>query len=248
MHATATPPVIGISSCLLGQAVRYDGQHKFNKTVDRLGRRVLFARVCPEVAIGMGVPRPPIQLRGCSESPRAVGVDDPQRDPSAALIALGRENAGKLALSGYIFKAHSPSCGIGSVPVYSEDGGITGRAHGLYANEFLRAHPLLPVIDEKNLARNRLQYRFMLRVYGYQQWQALRAKPLARNLKRFHSGWRALIDNRACRTRLDRLAAASRAANVQQTTDRYFFLLLTALKRHPMIEDSPIIDCRFQRR
>src|SRR3569832_1847803 len=105
---------VGISACLLGERVRYDGNHKHDAYITGTLAKVFeFVAVGPEVAIGMGVPRPPIQLVGEAAQPRAIGVGDPALDVTAALTAYGRRMAVELDdISGYIFKAKSPSCGL----------------------------------------------------------------------------------------------------------------------------------------
>src|SRR5438132_8879597 len=120
---------LGISSCLLGERVRYDGAHKRNDYVARtLARHFALVPVCPEVGIGMGVPRPPIELAGRIEAPRAVGREDAALDVTAWLSAFGRKQAHRLDdLSGYVFKSRSPSCGLFDVPVYTKAGSRRGR-------------------------------------------------------------------------------------------------------------------------
>jgi uncharacterized protein YbbK (DUF523 family) len=169
---------IGISSCLLGQNVRYDGTHKLNAAiVEFLGPRVEFVPFCPEVAIGLGIPRPPIQLVDTEGEVRAQGVEDFTLDPTMRLREYGRQIAQQLSsISGFIFKARSPSCGVGNVVVRhsgecrnpetqnrSPDSGfrrndekreesvIFNTGTGLFAAEILKAHPTLPIAQETEL-------------------------------------------------------------------------------------------------
>jgi uncharacterized protein YbbK (DUF523 family) len=156
---------IGVSSCLLGERVRYDGGHKRNKWIARtLARHFELVPVCPEVAIGLGVPRPPIRLVLRAGKVRAVGVHDPLLDVSHALTRYGREMAVTLDdLCGYVFKARSPSCSVAGIAVK----GARETHAGLYAAAFLKAHPLLPVEDEERLQDAALRRQFLARVRAY---------------------------------------------------------------------------------
>jgi uncharacterized protein YbgA (DUF1722 family)/uncharacterized protein YbbK (DUF523 family) len=180
---------LGVSSCLLGQRVRYDGNHKHDRWIsDTLGVHFEFVPVCPEVAIGLGVPRPPIRLVGDPDAPRAVGRDDPALDVTAKLAAYGKRMGRELDdLSGYIFKARSPSCGMERVKVYgSAGGGKSGR--GLYAAAFMAEQPLLPVEEEGRLGDPGLRENFLERVYAYRRWQELAAAGItAARLVEFHT-------------------------------------------------------------
>ena len=111
---------VGVSSCLLGEAVRYDGGHKHDRYVTGvLGRYFEYVPWCPEALAGLGVPRPPIRLTGDPDAPRAVRVADAAADVTDALLAVARRATPDMgALRGYIFKRGSPSCGMARVKVY----------------------------------------------------------------------------------------------------------------------------------
>lgn len=162
---------IGISSCLLGERVRYDGGHKRDALIiETLGRLFECVPVCPEVAIGLGVPRAPIRLVGDPHAPLALGVDDPTLDATGKLSAYGARMAHELdGISGYIFKSRSPSCGMRGVEVYPS--GAT--AAGLYARAFMDLQPLLPAEEEDRLADPALRENFIERVYEYRRRQDL---------------------------------------------------------------------------
>jgi uncharacterized protein YbbK (DUF523 family)/uncharacterized protein YbgA (DUF1722 family) len=133
--------------------------------------------VCPEVGIGMGVPRPPIRLVGPVRAPRARGRDDATLDVTAELAAYGRRQAGRLDdISGYLFKSRSPSCGLTDVPVFTGARSRPGR--GIYAAAILARHPWLPAEDEQGIADAARRDHFFERVFAYRRWQALEA-PLA---------------------------------------------------------------------
>lgn len=168
--------------------MRYDGGHKQDLYItETLGRFFEFVPVCPEVAIGLGVPRPPIHLVGNPRSPRAVGVHDPTLDVTDRLSTYGERQARKLTgLSGYIFKSQSPSCGLAGVPV---SGGARGRSgRGLYAAALLAQWPLLPVEEESGLGDPRRRENFLECVFAYHRWQTLARRGLtAARLADFHA-------------------------------------------------------------
>lgn len=174
----ATRPRIGVSSCLLGEHVRYDGGHKRNQWIARtLARHFELVPVCPEVAIGMGVPRPPIHLVRRGTMIRAIGVEEDAPDVTRALIRYGREMARALDdLCGYVFKSRSPSCGMAGVAVQ----GARGKTHaGLYAHAFMQVRPRLPVEDEDRLRDPAVRAQFLARVRAYASCRATRRQARA---------------------------------------------------------------------
>jgi len=212
---SARPIRLGISACLLGQRVRYDGGHKRNRFIaGTFARYFEFVPVCPEVAIGLGVPRPPLRLVGSPAMPRAVGVEDPKLDVSSKLAAYGRRQARALDnLDGYLFKSRSPSCGVGSVQVFSPRG-RAHRGHGVYAGAFLAAQPLLPAEEEDRLDEPSRRDHFLERVFAHHRWREFTAGgTTGARLTAFHAAH--ALQRRAhgvglSRT-LDRLAAQGRA-------------------------------------
>lgn len=178
---------IGVSACLLGQAVRYDGKDKRNDAIlDRLGPRFELVPICPEVAIGLGIPRPPIRLAGPPADPRAVGVNAPGVDFTDRLAAYGAE-AGRQwgGISGYVFKSGSPSCGL-AVRVWGT--APEGRSRGIFARAFLDGLPLLPAVEEEEIADPKRRRHFLERLHAYRRWQELEAAGVtAARLARFHA-------------------------------------------------------------
>ena len=176
-HAPAERIRVGVSSCLLGDSVRYDGGHKYNRYITKvLSGFFEFVPACPEVAIGMGIPRPPVRLVGDPQSPRAVGVKDPTLDVTAKLNAFAGssvENARRL--SGYILKRGSPSCGMTRVKVFGTRGMPTTGGSGIFARRLMKEIPLMPFEEEGRLADPVLRENFIARVYVFQRWQALTA-------------------------------------------------------------------------
>ncbi len=161
---------IGVSACLLGEQVRYDGGHKRNQALlDCLSEGYELVPICPEVAVGMGVPRPPVHLITQGAEIRAVGVADERLDVTLPLTAYGQQVAvAGLGLSGFVFKSRSPSCGFGTTPIQNGDGSHH-YGNGLFAAQIVQILPELPVIDEVVLQQPVLRALFLRRVDGYGQ-------------------------------------------------------------------------------
>ena len=187
MNAGA-PLKIGISSCLLGENVRYDGRNKYDRyIVETLGQYVEFLPVCPETAIGLGVPRPPVRLLYRNARISAVGVDNPDIDITEALTGFGKKQAAVLnTVCGYIFKSRSPSCGLTDTPISSGHRETSGA--GLYTRQIIEAIPLLPITDEVSLKPLNSVNHFLERVFAFNRWQQLLERPLsAARLQMFHA-------------------------------------------------------------
>jgi uncharacterized protein YbgA (DUF1722 family)/uncharacterized protein YbbK (DUF523 family) len=166
------PPIrIGVSSCLLGQNVRYDGGHKKDDFLTGLlGRYVEFVPVCPEVEVGMSIPRPTIRLERRGEG---VHLVDPKNgiDHTEAMQRWAERKVaeiGKLDLCGYVLKKDSPSCGMERVRVYAK-GAPTKSGRGIFAAELLDRLPLLPVEEEGRLNDPELRENFVERVFAYRR-------------------------------------------------------------------------------
>ena len=164
---------VGVSGCLLGDAVRHDGGHKRDAFVTRaLGRYFEYVAWCPEALAGLGVPRPPIRLAGDPDAPRAVRVADASVDVTDALLEVARDTVpGMHALRGYIFKRGSPSCGMERIRVYGAPGKSPRMGVGLFARAVMTAHPLLPCEEEGRLSAPTLRESFVERVFAYDRWQ-----------------------------------------------------------------------------
>jgi uncharacterized protein YbgA (DUF1722 family)/uncharacterized protein YbbK (DUF523 family) len=231
-------PLLGISACLLGSQVRFNGGHKRDGfIVGPLAEFFEYVPVCPEVEIGMGVPRPPIRLVGEPLAPRAVGLDDPDLDVSERLVhhaeAKAREFGG---LSGYILKKDSPSCGMERVKVYPEQrkGPAERKGRGLFARVLMQALPLLPVEEEGRLHDPVLRENFVNRVYVYRRWQRLRGEGLtAAALLDFHTAHKYLVmaHSQAAYQRLGRLLSHLSGVDLEAVADAYVAELMPALTR-----------------
>jgi uncharacterized protein YbbK (DUF523 family) len=162
-------PRVGISRCLLGDEVRYDGHHKYEPSlVETLASRVEWVAVCPEVEVGMGVPREPIHLvaPGGDQRVRLLGVTS-ETDWTERMQSWASERIATLKtiqVSGFVLKARSPSCGVRDVPV---EGAATGR--GMFADALLRAMPDLPVEDEERLRDPAVRESFLQRIAAYER-------------------------------------------------------------------------------
>ena len=163
---------VGVSSCLLGQAVRHDGGHKHDRYLTgMLGRYFEYVAWCPEALAGLGVPRPPIRLAGDPGAPRALRVADASVDVTDVLLAAARRATPEMgALRGYVFKRGSPSCGMERVKVYGTPGKSPRMGQGLFARAVMQAYPLLPCEEEGRLNDAPLRESFVERVFAYDRW------------------------------------------------------------------------------
>lgn len=158
---------VGISACLLGKRVRYDGQHKRDPyLVDTLGKYVDFVPVCPEMECGLGVPREAMRLVGSPEAPRLLTIDT-CTDHTDRMLSWASKRVRELEaenLSGYIFKSKSPSCGMKRVEVYTDRGVPTKNGVGLFVRTFMEHFPLLPVVEESRLHDPELREAYIEKV------------------------------------------------------------------------------------
>lgn len=160
---------IGVSSCLLGENVRYDGGHKLDRFLkDTLGANLDYVPVCPELECGLGVPRESMRLEGEPENPRLVTTFSKQERTyllmdwaKKRLVELEAEN-----LCGFIFKSDSPSCGMEQVKVYNEKYMAVKIGMGIFARIFMEHFPLLPVEDEGRLQNKLLRENFIERIFA----------------------------------------------------------------------------------
>ncbi|MCU0122076.1 DUF523 and DUF1722 domain-containing protein [Pseudomonas sp. B2M1-30] len=194
--SSAFPPKIAISACLMGAEVRYNGGHKESRLCTRtLAEYFEFVAVCPEVAIGLGIPREPIRLVGHPDHPEAVGTVDSAVNVTRPLADYGQKMVGELDdICGYIFMQQSPSCGLERVKVYHSNGAPHGNGRGIYAQAFCAGHPDLPVEEAGRLNDPVLRENFISRVFAYSDWQRLLRQGLSRRaLTEFHSRYKYLL-------------------------------------------------------
>ena len=188
---------LGISSCLLGNKVRYDGGHTLDHYVtETLGQYFHWIPVCPETESGLPVPREAMRLTGSPAAPRLVTVRTGIDHTNGMLAWASRKipELEKEELCGFIFKSKSPSSGMGGVKVYSDAGVPSKQGVGIFAKAFMSHFPLLPVIDDGRLHDPSLRENFIERVFVYRRWQKLmQAGATAGNLVAFHSRHKYLI-------------------------------------------------------
>ncbi len=146
-------PLVGVSQCLLGEAVRYDGQSKANQIIlEQLSQIFEFLPVCPEVEAGLSIPRPPVRLTGSITNPRLTGRDDHSLDVTEIMMTYCSSKPAELnKLAGFIFKSRSPSCGLNSTPVFVNEECVTETSRGFFARKFCEHYPQLPVIEDNEL-------------------------------------------------------------------------------------------------
>ena len=225
---------VGISACLLGQEVRFDGGHKRSSFCERdLGAHFDYHPVCPEMAIGLGAPRAAIRLVKRHGEIRAEASNG-SFDVTDQLIAFSEQKARQLDfISGYILCAKSPSCGMERVRIYGANNeGSAKEGVGLFAKALMEANPLLPVEEDGRLCDPILRENFVLRVFAYHDWQQLCARGItASALIRFHSRYKYLVLSHATthyRT-LGKLLGNLGKANLQEVADSYIKGLMAAL-------------------
>ena len=188
---------IGVSSCLLGEKVRWDGNHKQDAVVkNQLGRIFEWVPTCPEVEIGMGIPREAVHLTGSSKSPRMVGTTT-ATDWTQRMNRYSKKRSRELAkmnVCGYIFKSKSPSCGIARIPVVAKNGKTQSKGRGLFAELFIQQYPLVPVEDEDRLHDARVRENFITRVFAYHRLtQLLKGRFSLKALVKFHTAHKFLL-------------------------------------------------------
>jgi uncharacterized protein YbgA (DUF1722 family)/uncharacterized protein YbbK (DUF523 family) len=193
--------LVGVSTCLLGEKVRWDAGHKHDRYLtDILGRYFEFVPACPEADIGMGIPREPVHLRGDPSAPRMLGnrTGEDWTDRMNSYSRRKVEELSRMGLSGYVLKRASPSCGMERVPVKGEPGpgGDMPRrlGAGLFAAELMRRLPLLPVEEEGRLNDPGLRENFIVRVFAYHRVQQLFAGGASRgDIVAFHTRQKLLL-------------------------------------------------------
>jgi len=236
MSEQAEPIRIGISSCLLGESVRYDGGHKEDRFITQtLSEYFEYVPVCPELEFGLGVPREAIRLVGDPDSPKLLGVRS-AADHTSGMQRFAVRRVKELAaldLDGYIFKKDSPSCGTQRVRVYDAESGMAVRKGvGLFARAFMAEFPLIPVEEEGRLTDPVLRENFIERVFCHHRWRQLRKAGVTRGrLVEFHTAHKLAVLAHSPRhyQELGRLVAAAKSLRPAELADRYGALLLAAL-------------------
>jgi len=163
---------LGVSRCLLGEPVRYDGGHKKQDgLLEPLAVQATMFGVCPEVEIGLGVPREPIQLVQCGTQIEVRGVRDPTRQVGEALHCYADNTLQQQVVDGWILKSGSPSCGVQDTPVFDQQGQQRTTASGAFAARLAQKQPACPMITERQLVVPALRDSFLERVFVYRRWR-----------------------------------------------------------------------------
>lgn len=228
---------VGISSCLLGAQVRYNGGHKHSALcTQELARWFEFVPTCPEAGAGLGIPRPAIRLVGESGAPRAVRVDNAAVDVTDQLREYAGARVPELAdLCGYIFIKNSPSCGLFRVKLYDAGGNLQQQtSRGIFAEALTVAYPLLPVEEEGRLQDPVLRENFIARVFALHNWRELERQGLsAAALTDFHARYKySLMAHSPQRYQeLGRMLADAGKHDPRALGARYFAALMEALQQ-----------------
>jgi uncharacterized protein YbgA (DUF1722 family)/uncharacterized protein YbbK (DUF523 family) len=226
---------LGISACLLGENVRYDGGHKLDRFLtDTFGQYTEYIPVCPEVERGLGVPREPMHLEGNPNLPRLVTIRTKQ-DMTDRMIKWAQKRVAeleKVGLCGFIFKSNSPSCGMERVKIYNEKARSIAKGVGIFARIFMEHFPLLLVEDERRLHDPELRENFIERIFTLKRWrQVLEKKKSRGSIVDFHSRHKLLILSHSpkyCRT-MGKLVAKAKDLPLKELYEKYQTVLIESL-------------------
>lgn len=226
---------LGISTCLLGGKVRYDGGHRLERFLtETLGQFVEYVPVCPEVECGLSIPRESMHLEGDPESPRLVTLRTHQ-DMTDRMVRWALKRVVELekeGLCGFIFKSNSPSSGMERVKIRNEKGMPVKRGVGMFARVFMEHFPLLPVEDEGRLRDPELRENFIDRIFTLKRWrEVLAEKQGRRNLVDFHTRHKLLILSHSPKhyREMGKLVARAKELSLKELYERYQTLLMESL-------------------
>ena len=229
-------PKLGISACLMGAEVRFNGGHKASHLCTQtLSEYFDFVPACPEVALGMSIPREAIRLVGDADAPKAIGSVHNDLNVTQPLAEYGAHMAAQMNdVCGYIFMQKSPSCGLERVKVYQDNGLPAPVGRGIYAQAFCALRPNLPVEEDGRLNDPVLRENFITRVFTYADWQSLLSIGLTRRgLMEFHSRYKyqLMANNPAQYKVLGKMLGSMAKADPNEIGPRYFSELMSALKK-----------------
>jgi uncharacterized protein YbgA (DUF1722 family)/uncharacterized protein YbbK (DUF523 family) len=227
---------MGVSACLLGQPVRYDGGHKHDRYItDILGEYLEFVPVCPEVEAGFPIPRETFRLVGDPENPRLV-TSRSNADHTGRMAAWAEERVKELEkenLCGFIFKSDSPNSGLSRVKVYNSKGMAEKKGVGLFARAFTRHFPLLPVEEEGRLNDAKLRETFIEQIFTLKRWRETMAQGRSmKNLVDFHTRHKLLVlsHSPALARRMGKLVAEGKQMPMGEVCTQYEGLLIETLR------------------
>jgi uncharacterized protein YbgA (DUF1722 family)/uncharacterized protein YbbK (DUF523 family) len=227
---------LGISTCLLGQNVRYDGGHKLDRFLtDTLGQYVEYVPVCPEVECGLPIPRETMYLEGNPNSPRLVTIHTKQ-DMTNRMVQWAKKRIMALEnedLCGFIFKSNSPSCGVERIRVYNKKGLSVKKGVGIFARIFMDHFPLHPMEDEERLHDPELRQNFIERIFTLKRWREALAKKEGRGVVvDFHTAHKILILSHSPKhyQMMGKLVAKAKEIPTKELYQQYQTFLMEALQ------------------
>jgi uncharacterized protein YbgA (DUF1722 family)/uncharacterized protein YbbK (DUF523 family) len=236
------PLRVGISTCLLGEKVRFDAGHKRDRYLtDVLGAYMEWVPVCPEVEVGMGVPRESVRLVGSESAPHMVGTKS-ESDWTSRMNTYSLDRVRRLhdlKLSGYILKSDSPSCGMERVKIYSKEGLPSRKGTGLFAKALMACYPHLPVEEEGRLNDASLRENFIERVFCYHRLQRdVLDQFTVGNLVRFHTVHKYLMLSHSPKhyDTLGRLVARAKELPRSAVRENYTKLFMEGLKEKATVK------------
>ncbi|MBD3169686.1 MAG: DUF1722 domain-containing protein [candidate division Zixibacteria bacterium] len=244
MEKKSIPIRIGISACVMGEKVRFDGQHKRDRYVmDVLGQYFSFIPVCPEVEVGMGVPRESVRLVGTPEDARMIAGKSGKdwTDKMKRFITKRLRQLEDYKMSGYILKKDSPSCGMERVKVYTDKGMPSKQGRGFWGGGLVDHFPLLPVEEEGRMNDHKLRENFIVRVFAYNRLLNLFDGRFSRNeVVEFHTAHKYLLMAHSPKhyKQLGQLAAAVKKFKPSEFRDRYSSLFMECLKTKASVKKN----------
>jgi uncharacterized protein YbgA (DUF1722 family)/uncharacterized protein YbbK (DUF523 family) len=230
-------PKLGIGACLIGQPVRFNGGHKkSSEPLENLKKVMQMVSFCPEVAIGLGVPREPIRLVATDNQLRAMDSNSQTEDYTEALAGYADKVADEQTnMAGYVLVKGSPSCGYERVKIYNTEGqGMASKGVGVFAQQLIDRQPLMPVEEDGRLFDNQLRENFIRRVYAYHDWLCLNEEPLSHHrLVGFYSRYKYLVMAHHVPTykAIGQLLSAADKQHPEQQAQQLISLLMEVLKR-----------------
>jgi len=227
---------LGISTCLLGETVRYDGGHKLDRFLtDTLGQYVQYVPVCPEVECGLPVPRESMRLEGNPDFPRLI-TSRTKQDMTERMVRWAKRRVVEFEeedLCGFIFKSDSPSSGMERVKVYNEKGMPVKKGIGMFARIFMEHFHLLPVEDEGRLHDPELRENFIERIFTLKRWREVLGKKENRgNIVDFHTKHKLLILSHSPKhyKMMGKLVAQAKDLPLKELYWQYQTLLMESLR------------------
>jgi uncharacterized protein YbgA (DUF1722 family)/uncharacterized protein YbbK (DUF523 family) len=228
---------VGISRCLLGEEVRYNGGHKLSRYCrDNLSAWFDFVDTCPEVEIGLPVPRDPMRLVNTDDGIRVLEIKNPEIDHTQALTILAENKKAELdQLCGFVFMQNSPSCGAFRVKTYHANGNSENTlGKGAFAKRVLELYPNLPVEEAGRLSDPVLRENFVTRVFLFQEWRQLKAsEPTRAEIIGFHTNQKYLLMAKSQRhyKLAGKLLARAGKYSIPLLASRYEIILMDGMKR-----------------